>query len=58
MVGVLDTNSSHRGTPPDPKTTRENGLSTGQIGGLITEMNAILHNEFYPSDMTKHAILM
>ena len=33
----------------DPQTTCENDLSTDQINGLITEMNAILHNEFYLS---------
>lgn len=57
MAGVPDTNSGHRGTPPGPQTTRENGLSTGQIGGLIIEMNAILRDEFYPalgSNKTRH----
>lgn len=49
MAGVPDTNSGHRGMPPDPQTTRENGLSTGQIGSLIIEMNAILRDELYPS---------
>ena len=42
--------------PPATQTTRENGLSTGQIGDLIIEMNDILHNEFYPalgSDKTR-----
>lgn len=28
---------------------RDPGLSTGQIGGMILEMNAILRNEFYPT---------
>ena len=49
MVGVPDTNSGRRGTPPATQTTRENGLSTGQIGGLIIEMNDILRDEFYPA---------
>ena len=48
MAGVPDTNSSHRGTPPESQTMRENGLSTSQIGSLIIEMNAILRDEFYP----------
>lgn len=38
-----------QGTPPNPQKTPESGLSTGQIGGLIIETNAILHDEFYPS---------
>ena len=49
MVGVPDINSSCRGTPPATQTTLENGLSTGQIGGLIIEMNDILRDEFYPA---------
>ena len=48
MVGIPPTDSGHHGMPPVPQTTRENGLSTGQIGSLILEMNAILRNEFYP----------
>ena len=49
MVGVPDINSGHHGTPPATQTTHENGLSTGQIGGLIIEMNDILCDEFYPA---------
>ena len=56
MMGVPDINSGRCGTPPATQTTRENGLSTGQIGGLIIEMNDIFHDEFYPalgSDKTR-----
>ena len=49
MVGVPDTNSGCCGMLPATQTTRENGLSTGQIGGLIIKMNEILCNEFYPA---------
>ena len=49
MAGIPDTNSGHYGTPPAIQTTRKNGLSTGQIGSLIIEMNDILCNEFYPA---------
>ena len=40
--------SSH-GMPLATQTMHENDLSTGQIGGLIIEMNDILHDEFYPA---------
>ena len=49
MGGVSDIASGHRGTQPDPHKAGGNTLSTGKIGSLITEMNAILRDEFYPS---------
>ena len=49
MVGKLSNKHNLHGAPLNLQTTCENGLSTGQIGGLIIEMNAILHDELYPS---------
>ena len=49
MVGKLSNKLNVHGTPLNPPTACENGRSTGQIGGLIIEMNAILHDELYPS---------
>lgn len=49
MAGKPSNKRDLHGTPPNPQTTRENSLSTGQIGSLVIEMNAILRDEFYPS---------
>lgn len=49
MAGILDDKRDHHGTPLSTQPKGTNGLSTGQIGSLIIEMNGILRNEFYPS---------
>lgn len=33
MAGDVEGASGHRGTPSDPQTTRDHGLSAGQSGG-------------------------
>lgn len=42
MVGKLSDKSDCHGTLLNPLPTCENSLSTGQIGGLLIEINAIL----------------
>ena len=49
MAGKPDNKRDPQGMLPNPQTTPESGLSTGQIGSLIIKMNTILHDEFYPS---------
>lgn len=48
MVDKFSNKSDCHGKSLNPLPPSENSLSTGQIGGLIIEMNAILCNEFYP----------
>ena len=48
MAGKPDTNSGHHGTPRPAQTTRETRPSIDQLGDMILDLNAILHDEFYP----------
>lgn len=34
---------------PEPPVEQPTGPTTGQVGGMIIEANAILHNEIYPA---------
>lgn len=47
MAGGTEGASDNCSTPKPPPIEQPTGPTTGQIGGMIIEANAILHNEIY-----------